>query len=600
MIFAVFTSDAASSPASEQRSVLRRRAVACLGLVLALVSLGARAGDFDLVIRGGTIYDGSGGPPVVADIAVRDDRIVAMGGGLGSGATVIEASGLAVAPGFINMLSWATDDLIEDGRSLSDIRQGVTLEVMGEGWSMGPLNDRLVEVARERQGDIRYDITWRTLGEYLAHLQARGIATNVASFVGATTLRIHEIGFEDRPATTVELGRMQALVREAMEEGALGVGSSLIYAPAFYANTAELIALCEAAAPYGGRYISHLRSEAGRLTEAVDELIHIAGTTGIGAEIYHLKAAGRANHGKLDEVITRVEAARSRGLDITANMYTYTAGATGLDASMPPWVQEGGFEAWARRLRDPQLRERLRAEIANPGDGWENLYAEAGGPDKLLLTAFRNPKLRRYTGMSLAAVAEARGQDPIDTMMDLVVEDGSRVGTVYFLMAEDNVRRKIALPWMAFGSDSGSMAPEGVFLESNPHPRGYGNFARLLGRYVREEQLITLADAVHRLSGFPAANLGLRDRGLLKPGYFADIVVFDPDTVTDHATFAEPHQLATGVRDVVVNGVVVLRDERSTGAMPGRFVRGPGFVGSAAADSGVAAMRADEAPAGGS
>jgi N-acyl-D-amino-acid deacylase len=556
-------------------------------VALVFVAPGARAADFDLVIRGGTIYDGTGGPPVVADLAVRDGRIVAMGWGLGGGDTVIDAAGLAVAPGFINMLSWATESLIEDGRSLSDIRQGVTLEVMGEGWSMGPLNERLVEVAQQRQGDIRYDITWRSLGEYLAQLEAKGIATNVASFVGATTLRIHEIGFDDRPATPAELLRMQALVREAMEEGALGVGSSLIYAPAFYASTEELIALCQAAAPYGGRYISHLRSEAGRLTEAVDELIHIAEAAGIGAEIYHLKAAGRANHGKLDEVIAKVEAARSRGLDITANMYTYTAGATGLDASMPPWVQEGGFEAWAGRLRDPRIRERLREEIARPGDGWENLYAEAGGADRLLLTAFRNPELKRYTGMSLEAVAGARGQDPIDAMMDLVVEDGTRVGTVYFLMDEDNVRRKLALPWMAFGSDSASMAPEGIFLGSNPHPRGYGNFARLLGRYVREEKLITLADAVHRLSGFPAANLGLRDRGLLKPGYFADIVVFDPASVTDHATFAEPHQLATGVRDVVVNGVVVLRDEHSTGAMPGRFVRGPGFrdTGSASAQS---------------
>lgn len=555
-------------------------AAACALLICTgLYSLPSLAGDFDLMIRDGTIYDGSGGPPVVADIAIRDDRIVAMGRGLGAAGKIIDAKGLAVAPGFINMLSWATQSLIEDGRSLSDLRQGVTLEVMGEGWSMGPLNEALVDVAKSRQGDIRFDVRWRTLGEYLAYLETRGVATNVASFVGATTLRIHEVGFEDRPPTPEELLRMQALVRQAMEEGALGVGSSLIYAPAFYASTEELIALCIEAAKYGGRYISHLRSEAGALTEAVDELIRIADEAGIGAEIYHLKAAGKDNHPKLDTVIKQVEAARARGLDVTANMYTYTAGATGLDASMPPWVQEGGFEEWAARLQDPKVRTQLRKEIGSKGDGWENLYAEAGSADKLLLTAFRNPKLKQYTGMTLAAVATARGQDPIDAMMDLVVEDGSRVGTVYFLMSEANVKRKIALPWMAFGSDSGSMAPEGVFLKSNPHPRGYGNFARLLGRYVRDEKVIELSEAIRRLTSFPAANLKLKDRGLLRPGYYADLVVFDPSTVQDTATFAKPHQLATGVRDVVVNGTVVLRDQEPTGALPGRFVHGPGYRG---------------------
>lgn len=555
------------------------RAVNCAALLLCFL-LGtpfAFAKDFDLLIRGGMVYDGSGSAPAVADIAVRDDRIVAIGRDLGDAQDTIDATGLAVAPGFINMLSWATESLIEDGRSMSDIRQGVTLEVMGEGWSMGPLNDTLLEVARQQQSDIRFDIEWRTLGEYLRYLETRGVATNVASFVGATTLRVHELGFEDRAPSDEELLRMQGLVRQAMEEGALGIGSSLIYAPAFYASTEELIALCKVAAEYGGRYISHLRSEAGKLLEAVDELIRIAEEAGIGAEIYHLKAAGAANHGKLETVIASVEAARERGLDITADMYTYTAGATGLDASMPPWVQEGGFDSWAARLQDPVIRERLRKEIAAPGEDWENLYAEAGSPEKLLLTAFKNPTLKPYTGMTLAVVAAERGQSPIDAMMDLVVEDGSRVGTVYFLMSEENVKRKVALPWMAFGSDSGSMAPEGVFLKSNPHPRGYGNFARLLGRYVREEGVVSLEDAIHRLTGFPAANLGLRERGQLRPGYYADIVVFDPKTVSDKATFAKPHQLATGVRDVVVNGTVVLREETHTGAMPGRFVRGPGY-----------------------
>ena len=442
---------------------------------------------------------------------------------------------------------------------------------------MGPLSDAMREVARQRQADIRYDIEWTTLGDYLNWLEARGVSPNVASFVGATTVRIHELGFEDRAPDQQELARMQQLVRDAMEEGALGVGSSLIYAPAFYADTAELIALSEAAAAYGGRYISHIRSEGGKLLEAVDELITIAREADIGAEIYHLKAAGAANHGKLDDVVRRVEAARAQGLDITANMYNYTAGATGLDAAMPPWVQEGGYDAWAERLQDPVIRARVLEEIRTPGDDWENLYLAAGSADQLLLVSFKNPALKYLTGKTLAEVAKLRGASPEETMLDLVVEDGSRVGTVYFLMSEENIRRKVTLPWMAFGSDSGSMAPEGVFLLSNPHPRGYGNVARLLGRYVRDEGRLSLAEAVRRLSAFPAENLKLQDRGRLREGYFADVVVFDPDTVIDHATFAQPHQLATGVRDVLVNGTAVLRDGAHTGATPGRFVKGPGY-----------------------
>ena len=532
---------------------------------------------FDVLVSGGNIYDGSGEEPYIADIGISDDRIVAIGTNLGTADAIIDAGGMAVAPGIINMLSWANETLIADGRSLGDIRQGVTLEVMGEGWSMGPLSDAMREVARQRQADIRYDIEWTTLGDYLNWLEARGVSPNVASFVGATTVRIHELGFEDRAPDQQELARMQQLVRDAMEEGALGVGSSLIYAPAFYADTAELIALSEAAAAYGGRYISHIRSEGGKLLEAVDELITIAREADIGAEIYHLKAAGAANHGKLDDVVRRVEAARAQGLDITANMYNYTAGATGLDAAMPPWVQEGGYDAWAERLQDPVIRARVLEEIRTPGDDWENLYLAAGSADQLLLVSFKNPALKYLTGKTLAEVAKLRGASPEETMLDLVVEDGSRVGTVYFLMSEENIRRKVTLPWMAFGSDSGSMAPEGVFLLSNPHPRGYGNVARLLGRYVRDEGRLSLAEAVRRLSAFPAENLKLQDRGRLREGYFADVVVFDPDTVIDHATFAQPHQLATGVRDVLVNGTAVLRDGAHTGATPGRFVKGPGY-----------------------
>lgn len=556
-----------------------------LALLLALTLAGTGHAEdstteagFDLLITGGTVYDGSGGDPFVADVGVEGDRIVAIGSDLGSAVTTLDATGLAVAPGFINMLSWATESLIEDGRSQSDIRQGVTLEVMGEGWTMGPINETMRQEALKQQSDIRYDISWSSFGEYFEFLEKRGISPNVASFVGATTIRIHELGYEDRAPTAEELGRMRQLVRDAMEEGAMGVGTSLIYAPAFYADTDELIALSEVAAEYGGRYISHLRSEGGQFLEAVEELITIAREAGLGAEIYHLKAAGEENHHKLNQAIAMVEAARrGEGLDITADMYTYTAGATGLDASMPPWVQEGGDAAWIERLKDPGIRARMHQEITTPSDQWENLYLAAGGAEGLILIGFRNPALKPLTGKTLAEVAEMRGSNPIDTMMDLVIEDESRVGTVYFIMSEDNIRRKIALPWMAFGSDAESSAPEGAFLLSSTHPRAYGNVARLLGKYVREEQVITLPEAIRRLTSFPAENLKIKDRGMLAEGFFADIVVFDPATITDHATFAEPMQYATGVRDVIVNGVPVLRDGEHTGATPGRFIRGPGY-----------------------
>jgi N-acyl-D-amino-acid deacylase len=529
--------------------------------------------SFDIVIRNGSVYTGDGGEVIRADIAINGDRIAAIGEISGSAETIIDASGLAVAPGFINMLSWANESLIEDGRSQSDIRQGVTLEVMGEGWSMGPLNAAMKEEMLKRQWDISYGIEWTTLGEYLEYLEKRGISSNVASFVGATTVRIHVLGEEDRAPTPQELEQMKALVAEAMEEGALGVGSSLIYAPAFYSTTGELIELNRVAARYGGRYISHIRNEGGQLLEAVDELITIAREADIGAEIYHLKAGGKDNWSKMDEVFRKVEAARAEGLDITADMYTYTAGATGLDAAMPPWVQEGGHDAWVARLKDPDIRARVLAEMRTAGDGWENLYHSAGGADKLLLLGFKNDDLKPLTGKTVAEVAQIRGTSPEDTMIDLVIEDDSRVGTAYFLMSEENIRKKIAKPWVAFGSDAESLAPEGVFLKSNPHPRAYGTFARLLGKYVREEGVISLSEAIRRLTSFPAGNLGIDDRGRLQEGFYADITIFDPETIQDHATFAQPHQYATGVVHVLVNGVPVLMDGEHTGATPGRFVR---------------------------
>jgi N-acyl-D-amino-acid deacylase len=534
--------------------------------------------EYDLLIRNGMIYDGSGRPAAAGDIAVNGATIAAIGQLRGArGSLELDAQGLAVAPGFINMLSWANRSLLEDGRSQSDIRQGVTLEVLGEGSSMGPLNDNMKRQMREQQGDIKYAVEWTTLSECLDQLVKRGVSCNVASFVGATTVRVHEIGYTDRPPTPAELERMKKLVGEAMTEGALGVSSALIYAPAAYAKTAELIALCQVAAEYHGMHISHIRSESNRLLEAADELIRIAREASIPAEFYHLKVAGQPNWHKLGALIQKIEAARAEGLAITADMYNYTAAATGLDAAMPPWVQEGGHEEWVRRLKDPATRQRVKREMAAPADSWENFLVAAGSPDKIVLAGFKNEKLKPLTGKTLAEVARLRGTSPEETAMDLVIEDNDRVDAIYFIMSEDNLRQQLKLPWVSFGSDEASLAPEGVFLKSNAHPRAFGNVARLLGKYVRDEKLIPLEAAIRRLSALPAENLKLGRRGALRPGNFADIVIFDPASIRDHATFEQPHQYATGVRDVFVNGVQVLSDGEHTGAKPGQVVRGPGW-----------------------
>jgi N-acyl-D-amino-acid deacylase len=518
---------------------------------------------------------------VIASIAVKGDRVAAVGSLPDATAReTIDVSGLVIAPGFINMLSWADEPLLVDPRSQSDIRQGVTLEVFGEGWSMGPLNERMKAEQSAAQGDLKFAIDWTTLGEYLEGLERRGISPNVASFVGATTVRIHEIGYEDREPTPAELERMKELVRQAMREGALGVGSSLIYAPAFYAKTPELVELARVAGEFGGMYISHMRSEGSRLLEAIDELIQIAREAKVPAEIYHFKAAGRENWAKTDEAIARVEAARREGLRITADVYTYPAGATGLNATMPPWVQEGGYDQWVVRLKDPATRARVLREMTTPTTEWENFFVGAG-PDGILLSGFKSEALKPLTGKTLTEVAAMRGKSPQETAIDLVVEDGSRVEAVYFLMAEDNLRKKLRLPWVSFASDSGSIAPEGVFLRSNPHPRAYGNFARWLGRYVRDEQLVPLEEAIRRLTSMPAEHLSIKERGRLAQGYFADLVVFDPATIRDHATFEKPHQYATGVVHVFVNGTQVLRHGEHTGATPGRVVRGPGYQAAA-------------------
>lgn len=534
---------------------------------------------FDVIIRGGTIYDGSGGPPIVADLAIKGDRIAGLGDYSKAAAKrEIDAAGKAVSPGFINMLSWAVGSLMVDGRAMSDLKQGVTLEVFGEGFSWGPLNPTMKAQLVARQGDLKYDVTWTTLGEYLETLEKKGVSPNVASFVGATSVRIHEIGYQDRPPTAAELARMQDLVRAAMREGALGVGSSLIYAPANFADTAELTALAKAAGEFGGMYISHIRSEGNRFEAAVDELISIAREAGVPAEIYHLKASGKPNWGKLERIFEKVEAARAAGIRITADMYNYPASATGLDAAMPLWVQEGGLEEWIKRLKDPVHRARVVREMRTASTTWENRFIEIG-PDKILLTGFKNKALRPLIGKTVAEVAKMRGISPEDAAIDLVIEDGSRVDVVYFSMNPANLHHKIRQPWVSFGSDAGAPAAEGVFLSNNVHPRTYGNFARLLAKYVREEKVISLAEAVRRITSLPAGNLSIRGRGHLKKDYYADVVVFDPETVQDHATFEKPHQYATGVLNVFINGVEVLKDGEHTGATPGRVVRGPGWEG---------------------
>jgi len=552
-------------------------------LVLIVSILSCKKEEYDVIIRQGTVYDGSGAEGQVTDVGINADTI-AMIGDLSKavGKKEIDAKGLVVAPGFINMLSWAVESLIIDGNSQSDIRQGVTLEVFGEGGSMGPINEEMRNGMLDdmrRSPDYAYDIDWTTLDEYLQSLVKRGIAPNVASFIGATTVRIHELKYDNRLPNEEELARMQDLVRKAMEDGALGVGSSLIYAPANYSSTEELIALNKVAAEYGGMYITHMRSEGNGIFGAVDETIRIAREAGLPAEIYHLKMAGSENWNKLDSVLAMIDAANQSGLKITADMYTYRAGATGLDASMPPWLQEGGLQQWIKRMKNPQIRKQALAEMRKPSDKWENLLLMSGGPENVLLLGFANDSLRQFTGKTLAEVAAIHGKSPEETAMDLVMTDSTRVGTAYFMMSEENIKRQIALPYLSFGSDAGSPATEGVFLKSNDHPRAYGNFSRLLGKYVRDEKVIPMHEAIRKLTSLPASNLKIKKRGTLTPGYYADVVAFDPEKIQDHATFEQPHQYSTGMVHVFVNGEQVLADGEHTGARPGRVVRGPGWKG---------------------
>jgi N-acyl-D-amino-acid deacylase len=547
-------------------------------IFLFLISSKQEGQSYDTIIRNGMIYDGNGGEPFKGDIGIKNDTIAFIGDlSKATAKNEVDAKGNAVAPGFINMLSWATESLIEDGRSQSDIKQGVTLEVMGEGWSMGPLNEKLKKQQQESQGDIKYKIEWNTLGEYLNFLEKKGISTNVASFIGATTVRINVIGEDNRDPTIVELENMKQLVKQAMEEGAMGVGTSLIYPPAFFAKTNELIELCKVASSYGGSYISHMRSEGDKLYEAIEELITIAKEANIHAEVYHLKAAGKDNWSKMDSVIRRIERAQKEGQNVTADMYTYIAGGTGLTATMPPSLQDGGFGKLWERLQDPAIRKELIKEMNTKTDKWENFFYGVGTPENILVVGFKQDSLKKYIGKTLGQLAKEFGKSPEETAMDLIIKDSTRVECIYFLMNEDNVKKQVAIPWLSFGSDEGSYTNEGIFLKSNAHPRAYGTFARVLGKYVRDEKVISLQEAIRKLAKLPATNLKIEKRGELKAGYFADVVIFDPAKVKDNATFEKPHQYAEGMIHVFVNGVQVLKEGEHTNAKPGRFIKGPGY-----------------------
>jgi len=535
------------------------------------------AQTFDTIIRGGTLYDGSGGSAYASDLGISGGKITAIGDLSDAvGHVEVDATGKAVSPGFINMIAWGVTSLIRDGRGISDISQGITLEVFGEGNSMGPLSPTMKAEFPKYWDQVTP--SWTTLGEYLEFLEEKGVSSNVASFIGATTARIHVLGRDDVEASPAQLLEMQSLVRSAMQEGAVGVASSLIYTPASFASTEELIALASAASEFGGIYASHMRNEGKGIFEALDELITIAREADIPAEIYHLKISYPPFWDRFDDVLEVIEAARRSGLNITADMYPYPAGSTGLDAIMPPWVKEGGIDQWIARMQDPDTRARLVKAMQENPDDWDNRLA-SGGAESVLLVEFRNPDLKHLAGMTLAEVAQQRGMSPEETAMDLVIEDRTRVGAMYFNQSEDVVRKAIQQPWVSFCTDAVSVAAEGDQLLNHRHPRTYGTFPRVLGHYVRDLQLLSLEQAVHRASGLPATNLSLRNRGFLREGYFADVLVFDPATIQDHATFEQPHQYSTGMEKVFVNGELVFEDGEHTGALPGQFVRGPGWTG---------------------
>jgi N-acyl-D-amino-acid deacylase len=548
-----------------------------IAAITLLISCNSKKQDYDTIIRNGMIYDGNGGKPYKGDIGVKNDTIAFIGDlSKAAAKNEVDAKGNAVSPGFINMMGHSEESLIQDGRGQSDIKQGVTTEIFTE-FSMGPLNAKMKEQQKGGQGDIKYDVEWNTLGEYMSFLEKKGVAPNIASFVGTGAVRMYVIGEDNVAPTPAQLDSMKALIRQAMEEGALGVTNALIYPVDFFAKTDELIALSKEAAKYGGMYTSHMRSEGNKLLEAVEELITITKEANLPAEIFHLKAAGKNNWWKMDSAIKRVERARREGQQITADMYTYVAGATGMTSAFPPTLQDGGFGKLRERLMDPKIRKEMTKAMNTDAADWENLYYGAGGAEHVLLLGFKQDSLKKYTGKTLAEAAVMRGKSPEETAMDLIIQDSTRVGVAYFLMNEENVKKQVSLPWVSFGSDEGSYTTEGVFLKSNAHPRAYGNFARVLGKYTRDEKTMTLQEAIRKLAKLPADNLKLKKRGELKVGNYADIVIFDPAKIKDNATFEKPHQYAEGMLHVFVNGIQVLKDGEHTDARPGKFIKGPGY-----------------------
>lgn len=518
--------------------------------------------EYDLIIRNATLYNGSGEQPFTGDVAIQADTIAEVATLIkAKGKKEIEAKGLSLAPGFINMLSWADGSLLKDGRSMSDIKQGVTLEVFGEGWSPGP----------RRKKDEK-DSLWTTLGEYFETLERKGVSTNFASFVGATTVRDYVLGFENRKPNATELEQMKRLVGTAMEEGAMGLGSSLIYAPADYASTEELIELCKVVSHHGGMYITHMRSESDKIFNALHEVFTIAQQAQVPAEIYHLKITNTWNWNKIDTVLLKIDSANRAGLKITANMYTYNASGTSLTARLPTWVQEGGAPTMRKRLRNPSIRKKVLNDLEL---GIPNRNSD---PKDVMLIGFRKDSLNAlYKGKRLSEVALVHNKSANETMLDLIVADKSGIAAIFFLISEENVKRMLALPYVSICSDAASIASEEPFIQDATHPRAYGSFARLLGKYVREEKLMTLEEAIRRMTALPAENLKLKNRGRIASGFFADVVVFDPAAIRDRATFDQPHQYAEGMLHVFVNGTQVLDSGKHTGAMPGRSVRGPGW-----------------------
>jgi len=537
-------------------------------LVITMMLISCSSEQYDLVIKNGTIIDGSGGESFVSDIAIKNGKIHRIENNIsGTNSSEIDASGQIVAPGFIDILSWASGPIVYDGEVQSVVCQGITTAIFGEGWSMGPVNETVREEMRSMWKEYNIPYDWKTLADYLKFVEKQGTSVNIASFVGATTVRLYVIGNEDRLATPEEMKQMKELVRIEMEAGALGVASSLVYTPAFYADTEELIELSKTAAEYGGIYISHILGEGADLIEAMEELITITEKAKIPAEIYHLKAAGKENWNKLDDAIALIEEARKRGLDITADIYPYTAGATGLDAMLPPWSKEGGTPALIKRLKQKSTREKIKKEILTSTSGWENFYWMAGGGEGILVSYLA--KNKEFQGKSIADIADILKKDEIDTIFDLLIEEDGFGGGIFFLMSEENVTKKMQLPWVSFCTDEDAYKLTGLMSNRNPHPRAYGTFPRILGKYVREESALTLEEAIRKMSALPAEKLGLKDRGRIEKDLAADIVIFDPETVIDKATYNEPHQFPEGINYVIVNGKIVVKDGIHTGAKPG-------------------------------